>query len=174
MRVRKAFEAGLARAESDNIDLTDFLLACGEYLVISLDRLHDQDQIIHDLLAERIPATEIEAHERLAALSERQEKSRAMLETFRRALDAFKRAGRQGRQAFEKAARKFSDTFTSLMAPRKNPFSKHTDVLFTDEDWVRIAGTTEQSLALEEKWFIAVKRTAPEGLDPEQFTVEHR
>ncbi len=174
IQVRKAFEAGLLLAEQAESDLTDFYLACAEYMVFSMDRLHDQDQLIHDFLKDRIPVEEADAHERLDTLSERQGKSRALMETFREGMDSLKRTGRQGLAAFEEGARKFADKFTSLLAPRKNPFHKHTDELFTDEDWVVIAGVSEDSLATEQLLFIAVKQTAPAEIDPEKMTVEHK
>ena len=65
-------------------DLSAFYLACADYLVWSMDRLHEQDQIIHDLLGERISATEKEAHERLAVLNARQRSSRELMAGFER------------------------------------------------------------------------------------------
>jgi hypothetical protein len=89
-------------------------------------------------------------------------------------MEKFRQAGRDGIQAFEQGARHFADKFTSLLAPRKNPFHKHTDELFTEEDWVVIAGVTEDSLGREAELFMAVQRTAPAGADPEKMTVEHK
>ena len=174
IQVRKAFEEGLALADRLDQDLTEFYLACAEYMVFSMDRLHDQDQNIHDLLRRRIPVEDADAHERLDVLQERQGKSRELMETFHRSLDKLRQAGQKGVAAFEDGARKFLDKFTSLLAPRKNPFHKHTDELFSDEDWVIIAGVTEDSLGREVELYVAVQRTAPAGVDPEQMTAEHR
>ena len=79
----------------------------------------------------------------------------------------------RGVPAFEAAARQFTETFKSLLQPRKNPFSRHTDELFDDEDWVRIAGVTHASVAEEQELFGAVQGTAPPGVDPDKFTAEH-
>ena len=171
IQVRKAFEAGLALPGA--ADLTEFYLACGEYLVFSMDRLHEQDQQIHDLLKRRIPVEEAEAHARLDELGRRQAQSRTLMDGFRTALGRLQTAGRQGLAAFEQAARRFTTSFTALLAPRRNPFEQHTDALFGDEDWVMIAGVREDSLAREAELFIAVQRSAPSGVDPEQMTVEH-
>jgi len=171
MQVRKAFEAGLATPSWDG--RAAFCLACADYLKWSMDRLHDQDQIIHDLLSERIPAAEKDAHERLAVLNGRQQKSRELMATFMRAAEALRSAGRSGLAAFESAARQFTDTFKTLLQPRKNPFFKHTDVLFTDADWERIAGVTTASIAEEQELFGAVQKTAPAGIDPDKFPAEH-
>jgi hypothetical protein len=174
IQVRKAFEAGLALAEQADRDLSAFYLACAEYMVFSMDRLHEQDQYIHDLLKQRIPIEDGDAHERLDVLEERQGKSRELMETFRHGMEKFRQAGRDGIQAFEKGARQFTAKFTSLLAPRKNPFHKHTDELFTEEDWVVIAGVSEDSLGREAELFVAVQRAAPANADPEEMTVEHK
>lgn len=172
--MRKAFEAGLALATATpGQDLAGFYLACGDYLAFSMDRLHDQDQLIHDLLGERIPASEAGAHRDLATLNERQARSRALVAEFAGALVRLRRAGPEGVRAFEDHARQFAATFTSLLQPRKNPFFRHTDVLFSPVDWARIAGVTDMSLATEQRLFLAVQRTAPAGIDPEHYTAEH-
>ena len=174
IQVRKVFETVLADpgpARPEN--LADFYIACGEYMLWSMDRLHDQDQFIHDFLKQRIPAGDADAHQRLQELNERQGKSRALMEEFRAGLENLKAAGRQGLEAFEAGARRFVEKFNSLLAPRKNPFHEYTQQLFTDEDWVVIAAVTEDSLAREEALFMAVRQTTPEGLDPDQIQVEH-
>lgn len=173
MQVRQAFDAGLALTPRPDHNLADFYLACADYIGWSMDRLHAQDQIIHDLLKARIPAPDRDAHERLDALNERQNKSRVLVETFRKGAAALRKAGSAGLAAFERAGREFSETFKGLLAPRKNPFFRYTDELFTDADWVRIAGVTEASLAGEERLFQAVQQTAPPGIDPAQYKAEH-
>ncbi len=173
MQVRKAFEAGLAKDAEQRNKLTSFYAACARYLVYSMDRLHDQDQIIHDLLAERIPASDETAHQGLAELNARQSASRVVVQTFRQALDALDQAGADGGQAFEQAATLFVDAFNSMMAPRRNPFFRYTDSLFIDEDWVRIADASDEFHATESRLFTQVKEEAPDGTDPEQYKIHH-
>jgi len=65
IQVRKSFSAGLDPAAPWGAgDPEAFYLACSDYLLSSMDRLHDQDQMIHDLLRERIDPAEREAHAR--------------------------------------------------------------------------------------------------------------
>jgi len=171
IQIRKAFEAGLELPDNDRIELTEFYLASGAYIVFSMDRLHYQDQVIHDLLAERIPEDDADAHERLVILNERQDKSRVMVEAFSQAIDALRETGADGRDAFETAAQTFAAAFLSLMAPRKNPFHAYTDELFTDEDWELVAGVTEESLEMEKNLYKAVQTNAPTGIDPEAMQI---
>jgi len=171
IQIRKAFEAGLDLPDDVRTELTNFYLASGAYIVFSMDRLHYQDQVIHDLLAERIPEEDEDAHARLAVLNERQDKSRAMVESFSQALDALRETGAEGRNAFETAAQTFTAAFLSLMAPRKNPFHAYTGELFTDEDWELVAGVTEESLDMEKNLYKAAQTSAPAGIDPETMQV---
>lgn len=173
MQIRQAFEAGLDLQDAGRADLTDFYLASGAYIVFSMDRLHYQDQVIHDLLAERIPKDDADAHGRLAVLSERQEKSRAMVETFRQAVEALSETGPEGRDTFEAAALTFTAAFTALMAPRKNPFQAYTDELFADEDWELVAGVTDESTDAEKNLYKAVQVSAPAGIDPDTMQVAY-
>jgi hypothetical protein len=173
IQVRQAFEAGLAKSTHDATDLAAFYLACGDYIVWSMARLHDQDQRIHDLLKERLDPGRTDVHEQLAGLNERQEKSRAFTGEFQHAVEALRDSGASGQVEFEEAARAFVDLFTSLMAPRKNPFQEHTDVYFTDSDWVDIAGVTDGSLAEEQSLYGRVEETAPAGIDPANYTAVH-
>jgi len=173
IQVRESFAAGLADSGDDAAKLTDFYLACGDYIVWSMARLHDQDQRIHDLLVERLDPGLTEVHQRLAELNERQEKSRAFTGDFQQAIKALRDSGAPGQVQFEEAGRAFADLFTSLMAPRKNPFQEHTDVLFTDSDWIDIAGVSNESLAEEQELYELVEATAPAGIDPANYSAEH-
>jgi len=171
IQIRKAFEAGLELSDDDRADLTDFYLASGTYIVFSMDRLHYQDQVIHDLLAERISTNDVDAHSRLAVLHERQDKSRAMVETFRQAVEVLSETGPDGRNVFEAAAHTFTAAFISLMAPRKNPFEAYTNDLFSDEDWELVASVTDESIETEKNLYKAVQTSAPAGIDPETMQV---
>jgi hypothetical protein len=173
IQIRKALEAALQKGGTGAGMGRDFYLAVGDYLVFSMDRLHRQDQLIHDFLGERIPAAETDALEGLAVLNQRQAASRDLMAAFGRALERLRAEGDPGLPSFEAHARDFVATFTSLLMPRKNPFFRHTDRLFTDGDWEQIAGVTPASLREEERLFRAVQSAATPDLDPDRFTAEH-
>lgn len=171
MQIRAAFEAGLALRARPGLELTEFFLACAAYIVFSMDRLHHQDQVIHDLLKERISTEDTTAHERLDILDDRQRRSRELVENFQTAARELGNKGPDVRDAFEAAAIEFTSAFSSLMAPRKNPFQKYTDVLFTDEDWQLIALVSDESRSIEHNLYSAVQASSPENVDPEAMTV---
>lgn len=174
MQVRQVFVDGLERGAGGEAGREAFYRACAAYICFSMDRLHGQDQIIHDLLCVRVPETDKRAHERLAELERRQSRSRLMVERLRDGLRALERDWPAGCSKFEATARRFTDTFQSLLEARKNPFAKYTDELFDEADWARIAGVTADSLAVEQRLYSAVQKTAPAGRDPAEVTVEHR
>jgi hypothetical protein len=163
MQIRHAFESALATGGDE---MTDFYLSAAAYIVLSMDRLHSQDQMIHDFLCERIDVQDTDAARRLAELNARQQESRGLVEDFQRATARFARVGPDGVAEFEAAAREFSGSFNSLMAPRKNPFQAYTDELFTDEDWQLIAGVSDESEKMEAELFRAVQVNVPLGVEP--------
>ena len=174
LQVRRAFEAGLQPSPAWNgRDPGAFLLACSEYLLFSMDRLHDQDQAIHDLLRERV-AADSGIHERLQALADRQRASRALLETFRGTVERLRRSHGAALEAFTADARRFAAEFGSLLEPRRNPLRSHTDEHFGDADWLHVAGVTSASIARENQLFDRVRTSAPAGADPDEFTPEYR
>lgn len=174
VQVRKAFAAGLDDTAAWNgREPAQFYVASVEYLGFILDRLHDQDQRIHDLLVARVPAADGDAHEQLADLNRRQQRSRELVTRLRQAARELETAGRPGVRAFLDQARDFMAGFGSLLQPRRNPFSSYTDELFSDADWDEIAGVTPASIAEEERLFTAVRAVAPTGADPAQFVAEH-
>jgi hypothetical protein len=171
VQIRVAFEAGLARRDREGFKSTGFFLACAAYLVVSMDRLHFQDQVIHDLLKERISSEEVEVHRKLSELNDRQEKSRELVDEFHLAAEALTETGPAGRRAFERVANEFVSAFSSLMAARKNPFEQYTAELFTDDDWTVIAAVTDESRAVESELFAAVKANAPVDIDPDTISI---
>jgi hypothetical protein len=172
MQVRAALMAGLAQPGAPGPARAAFLLACGEYLVASLTRLDAQDMAILTRLRARVPAAEAEVHEGLAALEARQAQARAATAAFAETIDRY-RAGRLDAAAFEAAVRDFAALIQGMMAPRRNPYERHTDALFTAADWAAIADADPQALARETHLFAHVRAAAPAGADPEAMPALH-
>jgi len=171
MQIRAAFEAGLALRTDPDLDLTDFFVACAAYIVFSMDRLHQQDQVIHDLLKERISQENTMAHEQLDVLNDRQQQSRELVEKFQMVAEELSLKGPDALDVFEAAAIEFTRGFSTLMAPRKNPFQKYTDELFTDDDWQLIAAVSDESRSIEKNLYSVVQISSPGNIDPEVMTV---
>jgi hypothetical protein len=174
VQVRQAFMAGLDSAAAWNgREPAGFYCACADYLGFSMGRLYAQDGLIHDLLLQRIPASDTAAREELALLAEEQSRGRVLVEKLSRAARALRDSGGGTTPAFEAVASEFVAGFGSSLRARRNPFARYTEELFSDADWERIAGVTPASTAEESRLFAGVRHTAPSGVDPEQFSAVH-
>jgi hypothetical protein len=172
IQVRKAFTEVLERGAGKGEDLTEFYEHCGDYMVFTMDRLHWQDQVIHDLLKERVPADVTDIHDALDKLQVRQGKSRDITEKFQKAIEALKKVGRDGCKAYEAKAKDFIGMFGTLLQSRKNPFYKYTDELFSVEDWEHVVDATPQAVAREDELYTLIQKTAPAGIDPASYPAE--
>lgn len=172
MQVRGALNAALAKPDLNDTTLAPFLLACAEYLIVSLQRLDFQDMAISDRLIGRVPKDNREVHDGLAALSDRQAKARAATDGFAKEVQAFK-SGKSTAPQFVGSVRAFAALIQVMMQPRRNPYEKYTNELFTDADWVAIGNVTPQVIAAETHMFARVRETAPPGIDPDAMPVLH-
>lgn len=168
MQVRGAMAAGLQA----NDPAVPFFLACAQYLVVSLTRLDQQDMAISDRLKARVSQSESEVHNGLAALDVRQAMARAATAAFAAEVDAHKTA-RLSASAFVDRVRVFADLIQGMMAPRRNPYEKYTDALFTADDWVAIADATPAAIAEEATLFANIKTLAPASADPDAMPAMH-
>ena len=167
IQVRMALEGALIALAPE---YHAFFKACATYLIFSMDRLHHQDQWICDLLKERVPKDDpVRRH--LSDLDARQEMSRNKTARFKHALGKYEADASQ--EDFVPAALEFCAMFKTALLPRKNPFEPYTSKLFKDEDWITIAGVTQESLKREADLFSEVKRLAPPDLDPDGFEARH-
>ena len=150
-----------------------FYVACGDYMLFATDRSHAQGERIHARLKARIPASDTAAHEALDAQEETRRQGRELMRSFAAELDSLRHAENFGIVAFEHQAREFNQRFNSLMAPRKNPFYRYTDELFSEADWIEIADTSDKTCSIEDALFASVEQTAPDDINPAEMTVEH-
>lgn len=167
MQVRGSLGAAL----KSNADVK-FLLACAEYLLVSMSRLDAQDMAILVRLRDRVPQSETEVHDGLTALDERQAKARDGTARFGQSVAAFK-DGRIDGAAFALHVRAFNDLIQGMMQPRRNPYEHYTDRLFSDEDWTAIADATPTARAEELRLFKAVRELAPAGAEPDAMASMH-
>lgn len=173
MQVRQSLIAALEASTPGQSSHAALLEAAIEYMVTSLTRLDAQDIAILVRLKTRIPKDHTDAHQGLVDLEARQARARSETKTMAEALQGYRDSSRERFAAFDTAVRHFHGEMQAMMTPRKNPYEPYTNTLFTDEDWTAIAGTTGESLTLEEQHFEAVKAAAPDGMDPESFSGTH-
>ena len=173
MQVRQALNAALEQTGPGDDSHAPLLEACAGYMVVSMGRLDLTDMNIHDLLRERVPRDNAQVHEGLELLGERQEKARAATAVLEEALRAYRDSGRAEFMTFDQAIRHYRRIVSDLMTPRKNPYQKYTDELFSSDDWAHIAAANDETIATEQRLFYAVSAAAPDALKPEAFSGTH-
>ena len=173
MQIRQTIKGALENTPPGDESIAALSEACAEYIIVSMGRLDLTDMNIHDLLRERVSRDVTEVHDGLDVLGERQEKARAEIATLAAALDTYKSGGRNDFATFDAAMRHNHDVMTAMMSPRKNPYQKYTDELFTLEDWADIAEADDDTIATEHTLFDAVTAAAPDNLKPDSFSGTH-
>ena len=173
MQVRQSLQGALEQSARGDVNLAALLEACADYMVVSMSRLDLTDMNIHDLLRERVPRTNAQVHEGLELLGQRQEAARAATAVLAEALRAYRDGGRANVATFDQAIRHYHRIVSDMMTPRKNPYSKYTDELFSRDDWAHIAAASDETIATEHRLFDAVTAAAADGLKPESFSGTH-
>ena len=173
MQVRQSLQGALEQSARGDGSLAALLEACADYMVVSMSRLDLTDMNIHDLLRERVSRNNAQVHEGLELLGERQEAARAATAVLAEALNAYRDGDRADFAGFDQAIRHYRRIVSDMMTPRKNPYSKYTDELFSGDDWTHIAAANDETIATEHRLFDAVATAAPDSLKPESFSGTH-
>ncbi len=167
-KVRKSFVAGIEFQASGTAVSIEFFAACVDYIKAAMDRLHDQDQRIHDILKPHIAANDNSAAT-LENLDFRLTKSREALAALVAARDAYRAKGHNGWAEFKAATDTFMDVYFNILMKGQHSTVEMQDKIFTDATWNTVAGITQDSELIEATQFAVVKRLAPAGADPENF-----
>ena len=164
-QVRKSFEAGVKqKAESADVP-ADFFDACVAYIKASMDRLHAQDQRIHDFLLPHVKDGD-EHGDVLENLNMRLARSRDALENLVKAAAVFKQQGDSGWNEFRSAVADFMDVYFNILLSGQHSTLTLQEEVFDEATWDKVAGVTPESLAAEDDLYSRVQALAPEGADP--------
>lgn len=166
LQIREAFRAGMTAWETLPGDPVAFYTACADYLVPAQRRLIDQDLRLANLIGSRVPGSQAEDHEKIAALKGRLEDSDAALRAFEAAARNLRQQGSAARGQFEAAARTYIDFVVNVLGARSHSLRHLTTTLLTEDDWRHITGMTPELIAEEGVLFERVRATAPAGIDP--------
>ncbi len=170
LQVREAFRSGLAKYRKGEVNLTTFLMACGDYLLVQHERLNAQDQCLVDLLRKRVPAHQRENHQLMDTLIERLQKSGIETAKFKKAVGAFHQSSDAGVDAFAAASDDFLHLLTHVLGARSHSLRDLTSSLLDESDWAVIADLTDEALDLEKELLKKISEVAPDGLDPPAFS----
>jgi hypothetical protein len=168
-QVRKAFAAGIEQQQNGKDAGLEFFSACVDYIRASMDRLHAQDQRIHDLLMPHVKASDTTMIATLDNLNSRLARSRVALNELTAARDAYRTKGKAGWADFKAAIDLFMDIYFNVLMKGQHSTLEFQKQVFSDTDWSATAGVTEDALIKEATLFAEVRRHAPAGADPASF-----
>ena len=167
-QVRKSFDAGLKQKDGGADIPEAFFGACVAYIKASMDRLHDQDQRIHDFLKPHVTAGDDQSAT-LENLDMRLAKSREALDALVAAAAAYKAAGKDGWADFKAAVEAFMEVYFKILLSGQHSTLTLQEEVFDEAIWDQVAGVTPESLAKEDELYTAVQGLAPGDADPASF-----
>ena len=163
-QIRKAFVAAVEKMNAGEAIGLEFLCACVDYIKAAMDRLHDQDQRIHDLLLPVAVAPGAAAI--LAHLNARLAASRGALQTLVTGAEHFRRSGGREWATFRAAIEHFMDVYLNTLLNGQHSTLSLQDEHFGLSEWNQVAGVSNTALQTEAALFALVCRLAPAGTDP--------
>lgn len=167
-QIRKAFDAGVKQKDEGKDIPVAFFDACVAYIKASMDRLHAQDQRIHDFLKPNVPDGNEHA-DVLSNLNMRLAKSRDALDALVTSMAAYSAVGDDGWTDFKAAVDQFMEVYMKILLSSHHSTMTLQEEVFDEAIWDQVAGVTPDSLALEKQLYAAVQDIAPEGTDPASF-----
>lgn len=167
-QIRKSFDAGVKQKDEGADVPIAFFNASVAYIKASMDRLHAQDQRIHDFLKPHVPDGDEHA-DVLSSLNMRLAKSRDALDALVSNMETYKAAGDGGWPAFKDAVDQFMGVYMKILLSGHHSTMTLQEEVFDEAIWDQVAGVTPESLALEKQLYAAVEDLAPEGTDPASF-----
>lgn len=168
-QVRKSFAAGVEMQSAGAAVPLEFLTICVDYIKASMDRLHAQDQRIHDILKPHVMQGETENSAILDHLNVRLSKSRAALAELVAARDQYRAKPATGWASFKAIIDMFMDVYFNTLLKGQHSTLGLQNKVFTDQTWNDVAGVSQDSRVTEATLFAEVKKAAPTGADPESF-----
>lgn len=167
-QVRKSFEAGVKMKDEGQEIAESFFTTCVQYIKAAMDRLHAQDQRIHDSLIPHVPEGDEHA-DTLENLNMRLAKSRDALEDLVKAAEAYAAAGESGWSDFKAAVAAFMEVYFKILLSGQHSTLTLQEEVFDEATWDDVAGVTEESLAREDTLYKAVEDIAPKDALPSSF-----
>lgn len=167
-QVRKSFDAGLKQKDSGADIPQEFFIACVAYIKASMDRLHGQDQRIHDFLKPHVTAGD-DQNATLENLDMRLAKSRDALDALVAAAAAYKAQDESGWNTFKEAVAAFMEVYFKILLSGQHSTLTLQEEVFDEDIWDQVAGVTPESLAREEELYTTVQGLAPDDADPASF-----
>ena len=138
-----------------------FYVAVADYIDTTMQRLHDQDVKMRNMIVEKVEQVDDSVEKALGELDERLEGAKAQLEPFLEARDALKEKGAEALEKFEQVGKEYSDFVVANMGHH----GATTDLaakLFSPADWEYMAGVSDEQVQQDEDLFKRVVDASPD------------
>lgn len=162
--VRQRMAAAIEAKANGDEGFVPFYIAAADYIDETMQRLHEQDIKMGKMIVEKVDKVDDQIEQALKELDDRLEGAKAHLRPFLAARDSLREKGAEALEDFEAAAKKYSDFIAANMGHHGST-NDLSAKLFKQEDWVYMAGISDEQSAQEEKLFDRVVETMPERVD---------
>lgn len=167
-QVRQALTAAAAKPSAGGEDRSEFYMAIGDYFEASMDRLHEQDIRLGDMLRDKADMTTADNQQALAELDERLSGNQMHLKNMLAARDDLRSSGASAQVQFESAGGAYARYIVENMGHHPGTTDLARE-LFSMEDWEYMAFASEEAQAREQQLHAHVFQCVPSDLtiDPE-------
>lgn len=161
--VRQALSAAVAQGAGGDVAYIPFYIAIAAYIEASMHRLHIQDVRMGDTIRAKLGTPSPEQTQALHELDERLAGNQRHLKIFLDAREALRTQGAAALGRFEKASADYTSYIVNSMGHHDPTTSLARDLL-TQDDWVFMAGITDEETRREQTLYERVFATVPAGL----------
>ena len=161
--VRERMMTGIERKSKGDPDYVPFYIAAANYIEETMQRVHEQDVKMEQLIRERVDKIDDSVEEALGELNDRLDGAKKHLKPFVAARDALIEKGEEALEIFEREGKVYSDFIAQNMGhhpPTANLGAKH----FSPDDWAYMAGATDEEIAKEEALYDKFDEATPDDV----------
>ncbi|MEC9375724.1 MAG: hypothetical protein VYA80_05055 [Pseudomonadota bacterium] len=164
--VRQMMTAAVELKSRGDKDYVTFYIAIGDYFEAAMDRLHEQDIRMGDLLNKKADLSQPKNQQAMKELDARLEGNQLHLKELMTARDSLKQKNELALEEFEVAGKGYSDFIINNMGhhPGTNDMAQE---VFSAEDWNYMAYISDDDLQNQERLYDDVVAAKPKGLSLE-------
>jgi len=161
--VRLKMVAAIEAQAGGDTAYVPFYVAVADYIDATMQRLHDQDVKMRNMIVEKVATMDESVEKALGELDERLEGAKAHLKPFLEARDRLKETGAEALEKFEQVGKEYSDFIVANMGHH----GATTDLagkLFKPADWEFMAGISDEQARKDEDLFQRVVESSPDAV----------
>lgn len=159
--IRMNMLAAIEQKANGDESFVPFYIASADYIDATMERLHEQDVKMGDMIREKADPAEDNIDEAIGQLEARLQGAKEHLKPFLAARDELREKGAAALDLFEHAGRVYSDFIVANMG-HHDASSELSAKLFSPADWEYMANITDDEVAKEQKLFERAAACKPE------------